>query len=512
MNTTDANMEMEFEDDFLDHEQRPKKGIIKTLTSNISFFSLSLALHMLALLVIALLPQTKRPDKKDDTIIHTTTAEPDTDEPEPPPPITIDPIKTPVPVDPTTEEPIEDTPEIPDEDLPDEPEDNELDVMISDLEFTPNIQAPAMLGFDQGPSKSGPEGYGEDRFGEGKTDCINIHQGGETVPAVKAALKWLAEHQEPDGHWDALKYQGSQKGTKGAITALAILPFLGDGHTEQMGVYKRTVRSGIQYLNSIVSKGTKDQQMYNKMRREHFTNNYGMALCLMTLSETSIFGSSPVTRRNANIIAKHLIDEYLQSNKAWVYGGPGSDLSVSGWVALALKSAKVADLPALKTKEAGLVFKHYKRWIDKVATDAKLGLGYYRAPERKSHTKSMTIVGLFSKQILDFPKNDPFIQKAIPNILKTVKSGSMGKDSIQDSYSLYYGALASFHQQGALWRTWNPYMKKLLLTTQCRGNPKDKGGSWDPGKSHTDETVGRVGTTALMTLCLEVYYRNYLLN
>jgi hypothetical protein len=55
-------------------------------------------------------------------------------------------------------------------------------------------------------------------------------------------------------------------------------------------------------------------------------------------------------------------------------------------------------------------------------------------------------------------------------------------------------------------------MKKALLDNQCKGGPmdgteNDKDGSWDPvGGGHVP-TGGRVFSTALGALSLEVYYR-----
>ena len=54
--------------------------------------------------------------------------------------------------------------------------------------------------------------------------------------AVDAALRWLARHQEADGHWDGAKYEGRK--TDPGITGLAVLAFLGAGHTETAGKWK----------------------------------------------------------------------------------------------------------------------------------------------------------------------------------------------------------------------------------------------------------------------------------
>ncbi len=75
--------------------------------------------------------------------------------------------------------------------------------------------------------------------------------------AVTLALSWLANHQQPDGSWrfnhvgQRCDYYCSNPGTFASTTAatgLAILPFLGAGHTHADGDYRETVRRGLFYL------------------------------------------------------------------------------------------------------------------------------------------------------------------------------------------------------------------------------------------------------------------------
>src|SRR5207248_2153910 len=97
-----------------------------------------------------------------------------------------------------------------------------------------------------------------------RADRPNIvrQQGGspDTEAAVKSALAWLAAHQEPDGRWDAAKHgaqwaradggrdiQGNMQPDTG-VTGLALLAFLGSGHTQQGPQYQDNVRRGLDYL------------------------------------------------------------------------------------------------------------------------------------------------------------------------------------------------------------------------------------------------------------------------
>ena len=69
----------------------------------------------------------------------------------------------------------------------------------------------------------------------------------------------------------------------------------------------------------------------------------------------------------------------------------------------------------------------------------------------------------------------------------------------------------NFQMGNPFWKQWNEALKKTLLPNQCKGGPldgsaNDKDGSWDL-LCRADKAGGRVYTTAVGALCLEVYYR-----
>jgi hypothetical protein len=54
------------------------------------------------------------------------------------------------------------------------------------------------------------------------------------------------------------------------------------------------------------------------------------------------------------------------------------------------------------------------------------------------------------------------------------------------------------------WTKWNETLKPVLIDNQRKGGDED--GSWDP-QSWIDRYGGRVFTTAMGAMTLEVYYR-----
>jgi len=486
-----------------------EKTFVKKIRGVTPMLFLSLAMHLVLFLILALIREERVVEAP--TIVITTP--PPHEDPIVDDPPVIDPpvIKKPTLVDvvdqPQDEPESEDLVEV--EDNPLETEDlpevfSEIPVESPNLNVMNNLAALTMSGSPNNiPSGSGIFG---DRFGPKK---IGTGPNGPTAAsedAVNSALRWLAEHQEPDGSWNAEKYEGHFKWgnqkeiDQSVMTAMALLPFLGAGHTEKNGEYRRTVQKGVRYINQTMSK----PELFKK-GKGHFTRMYGSGLVLMALSETSLFGSSDKTRRHANRIAEYLIDVYLEKpGQGWHYNGPGDDFSVSGWVALGLKSAKYAGLEVMGTEKAKRVMDGYRQWTHEVMTDPETGKGKYR--NGGGHAHSMTLVGMFAKQFLGFPKSDPFLVKATKNVEQRV-AVLMNGEKVSDVYQIYYGTLAAYQQDGDLWRSWNGAMKKTLLGSQRRGDTKELGGSWDPTSDHTGKVVGRVGVTALMALCLEVYYR-----
>lgn len=73
-------------------------------------------------------------------------------------------------------------------------------------------------------------------------------------------------------------------------------------------------------------------------------------------------------------------------------------------------------------------------------------------------------------------------------------------------YTWYYAAQVMHHMGGEYWQKWNPRMREYLILSQEREGHKS--GSWDPTSDAFGRRGGRIYTTALSVLTLEVYYRH----
>ncbi len=487
---------------------RRRRALFGLLRGHTNEFMVSLALHAAILFLISLIPVKKEAEKLKTTLIIEQTAIHEQQE-----------IKqiTDVKVSEKPVEVVDDNAEVVESEV-------KMDTPVETPSISEVVEAmqenavlagtsaeanapPAFLGVGAGNPNAGgglPYGY-RSRSKNGQKKALSRHGGAGTESAVDLSLRWLAEHQEEDGSWDPTKYEGEWKLEKVSSTGLALLAFLGAGQSENVGNFKKTVRRGINWLNQTIDE---------KKDKPYFGQNYGSAIALMALSEATIFGSKPISKANANRITQYFLDIY--QGTGWRYAeGYDADQSCSGWVALSLKSAKAADLEAMHSDRAQKVLESYKAWVASVTPESE-GVGIYHLTEKggRGYTAQMTWVGMFQRQFLGFPKNDPFLAKASENSLQWLNSGGwIGGEKLGDPYGIYYGTLAIFQQQGALWKAWNVKMKDSLLATQRKGDPKLFGGSWDPCPSGAVSIQGgRVMMTAMMALCLEIYYRYEAMN
>ncbi|MBC8115621.1 MAG: hypothetical protein H7062_14655, partial [Candidatus Saccharimonas sp.] len=76
--------------------------------------------------------------------------------------------------------------------------------------------------------------------------------------------------------------------------------------------------------------------------------------------------------------------------------------------------------------------------------------------------------------------------------------------AVYDEYYWYYGTLAMFQYDGEPWEDWNSSLRDMLIGLQRTSGPH--AGSWDP-KGKWSGIGGRLYSTALSTMSLEVYYR-----
>jgi len=360
-------------------------------------------------------------------------------------------------------------------------------------------------GVDKGP---GTGSFGT-RTGGGRRLMVMRHRGSpKTEGSVNSALEWLARHQEPDGHWDAKKYESNEK-TDTACTGLALLAFLGAGHTEKIGQFRENVKRAVAWLKS---KQNADGLVFDSTDAgAHRGIGYPHAICGMALAEAAGMARIPDTVAAAQKAIDYSIQKH-QNGEGYERRGfrynpkQDGDLSVTGWYIMQLKSAKIAGLKLDHSAFEGVI--KFLDSVEKKGAGGDKGYGaasiyWYRPDDAHEHTAHrLCAIGNLSRQFLGWKKED-----LLPSVQWFMDKGGVpdgwgpGKT---DLYYWYYGTLCAFQQSGDIWAKWNEAMKKTFCDNQRKGG--DENGSWDPVGDYSSEW-GRVGQTALCCLCLEVYYR-----
>ncbi|MHC4914721.1 MAG: prenyltransferase/squalene oxidase repeat-containing protein, partial [Planctomycetota bacterium] len=318
--------------------------------------------------------------------------------------------------------------------------------------------------------------------------------------AVEAALAWLHRHQEPDGHWDAKKWEGTRK-TDPGVTGLALLAFLGAGYTEREGRYKNTVAKATQWIvkqqgaDGLIGKGFEGS--------EEGDVGYNHSICGLALAEAYGMGKNASARTAAQKAVDYSINTHQCKGSGWRYtAGMEADLSVTGWFIMQLKSAKIAGLNVPNSGFQGAV-----TFCDTVSD--QYGRCRYKA-DWLTPNHTMTSVGMLVRLYTGSRPDDPKVNGGANYLLKSLPVWGENGNGV-NMYYWYYGTMTMFQVGGEPWKKWNFALRDMLCDNQRVGGPKDGSaedvdGSWDPVGAWATRG-GRVYSTAVGALCLEVYYR-----
>jgi len=140
------------------------------------------------------------------------------------------------------------------------------------------------------------------------------------------------------------------------------------------------------------------------------------------------------------------------------------------------------------------VLERAKRFLDRVQVENGAYYGYM-TPERLS---TPTAIGLLARMYSGWPQNDPRLAKGVDHLQKL-------KPSRTDVYFNYYAMQVMHHYEGDGWDAWNRELRDRLIATQSRRGHEH--GSWYFHDEH-GKSGGRLYTTAMCIMILEVYYRH----
>ena len=347
----------------------------------------------------------------------------------------------------------------------------------------------------------------------------------ESEKAVAAGLSWLERHQAEDGSWanrhlgpgsaavcdQTAPCQGPGQDFPIAQTGLAVLAFQAGGHFHFNSVdepYTDNVQKGLDYL-------VKQQRADGGIYHESPTYMYEHGIATFALAEAcAVARASNVEPgrgyRDATIKAIRFIEDNQHQDGGWRYTrqlDAPSDTSISGWQVLALKTAKEADLKI----DAQCVSE-----VREFFRSCELENGRTAYQGQTLATEATTGVGMLVHQFLLDQPDSALVRNARRFLAERAQNESAAKSETSPDYYLWYNCtLAMFRARNIAepidpknptkWTTWNAFVRESLIDLQ----EEQKGcqlGSWPPNSRWAD-AGGRVYTTALATLTLEVYYR-----
>jgi hypothetical protein len=268
------------------------------------------------------------------------------------------------------------------------------------------------------------------REGNVREEFIRLFGGNDkSEEAVRLGLKWLAERQHAAGEWRLHDLHPKEKnmpkvsGEGGeqadtAATGLALLPFLGAGHTHRAGDYQQTVAGGLKWL---VEHQKEDGDLFTGGGGNNHMYAHGIAA--IALCEAYGMTRDPELARPAQRAIDFIAAAQHEAGGGWRYkpGQPG-DTSVVGWQVMALKSGEMAGLGVPSKTLAGAV-----RWLDSVEDKSGGRFGY----QGRGATAAMSAEALLCRQFLGAQRDDTamrngaeFLKQNLPQPGNNGKAGA----------------------------------------------------------------------------------------
>ncbi len=324
----------------------------------------------------------------------------------------------------------------------------------------------------------------------------------QTEQAVEAALWWLAANQEPEGNWNPVRQGGGQEqlilghdrqnagvNADSGITGLALLAFLGAGHTHLEGEHRDIVERGLEYL---VRQQAGNGDLAGNARL--FARMYCHAMASLALSEALATTGDPRLVGPVRRAVEYSLASQHRFDGGWRYRpGDEGDMSQFGWQVMALRSARMGGVEI-----PGEASRLMRQFLERCSRGSHRGLAGYQPGH--PHTPTMTAEALLCRYFLEIDSEPQLITEASRYLLDQKLPGQ-GEVNF---YYWYYATLALFHVGGAEWDTWNRQLTRTLTASQNQSGAA--AGSWDPVGLWCGYG-GRVYSTAMGALCLEVYYR-----
>jgi len=302
-----------------------------------------------------------------------------------------------------------------------------------------------------------------------------------TEKSVARGLEWLARHADPDGGWDADGFssqceddgpecEGVGKGQHGeevpcpfdgAITALATMAFLGDGHLPgaEDDPYADVVEAALDRLRGA-------------------SGGWALPLATQCFAEAEAMTREGTYQGEVERGVSALLSR-RQKDGAWGYAAPwrpGSDIPYTALVVQALVTARDAGAELPDDLGEGV-----ERWLRTLEVDKKGRLAYLVNGRRYGYTPTTSNAhcGAAIRGLLGIGLNDAPQRKALALVAKqkpvwkisyreVKRGGKTYKVQVGNltMYQWWYGTLATHQAGGTAWSGWYKKLKGQLVGHQ----------------------------------------------
>jgi len=346
-----------------------------------------------------------------------------------------------------------------------------------------------------------------------KDDLLTPAEWQSIDTSVDRALLWLASEQQRDGSFPTLT-QGQP-----GVTSLCVMAFVAHGHLPGEGPYGAQLQKALEFITgcqkrngllALVAPG--GSKISRKISHEMgSTAAYNHALSALLMSEVFAMGGGD-KGKNQEIIELALqatlemqgwTKRRQEDKGGWryvnVFAGDDfdSDLSVTGWHLMFLRSAKNAgfEVPKEPIDEAVAYVRRcfhlkYQTFLmlagpRDIRSRGMAGAGVLALAHSGQHdSKEARLAG------------DWLLQEGFANYNESRRYTSDTWTDDRYHYGVFCASQAMYQLGGENWKNFYPPTAKVILNNQ------NKSGSWDSEGHHYDTKFGNSYTTALMVLTL----------
>ena len=316
---------------------------------------------------------------------------------------------------------------------------------------------------------------------------------------VARGLDYLAKQQNPDGSFSVGRNPDGSAGTVGgpplAMTGLTLLAFLAAGHAPDVGRHGLVVAAAVDHLLDEIPDGgyvgavTSDRGDASRM--------YGHGIVTLALAEAYGIERDRARRLRIHAALNKLVTVILTAQSVakpephaggWRYtpDAADSDLSLSGWNALALRACQDAGLNV--PKEA---VDRAAQFIAKCQNPTDKGFAYQPGGAGEAGPTGIGVLGLYLLDAATHP--------GLPDAQAFLARVGAQPQAKFPFYTAYYVVQAALQAGEPTWGTLSRPAFDALIASQLAD------GGWPP--SPYTEEPGRVYSTAMAVLTLSVPYR-----